>query len=217
VIGIATNQQDNGTALFVPLTTMHAVMTGSPVDANDYWVRTTSHSYTFIDSTTTRVEDTLTTHGYDVSSEVKYVKLANEIAGYRSLTTTLTVVGFLVVFISMAGLASALTGSVLERTREIGILRSIGGRARHIRHMFATETLALAVTGWLIGIPVGYLLDRFLVWLVKDAVNVEVPFTFPLSNLGLVLAGTVVLALLITVMPIRRAVRYRAVDTLRYT
>ena len=35
VIGISTNQQENGTALFVPLTTLHAVLTGMPADAND--------------------------------------------------------------------------------------------------------------------------------------------------------------------------------------
>jgi FtsX-like permease family len=150
------------------------------------------------------MEDTLTTHGYNVSSEVKYVKLANEIASYRSLTTTLAVVGLLIVAISMAGLASALTTSVLERTREIGILRSIGARARHIRRIFATETVALAATGWLIGIPIGYLVDRFLVWLVKTVVNIDVPFTFPLWNLVLALAGTILLALLITLAPIRR-------------
>ena len=106
-----------------------------------------------IDRTTTRIEDTLTTHGYDVSSEIKYVRLANEIASYRTITTTLAVVGFLIVAISMAGLANALTMSVLERTREIGILRSIGARARDIRRIFATETIALAITGWMIAIP----------------------------------------------------------------
>ena len=46
----------------------------------------------------------------------------------------------------MAGLANALTMSVLERTREIGILRSIGARARDIRRIFATETIALATS-----------------------------------------------------------------------
>ena len=55
VIGIATNQQENGTALFVPLTTMHALMTGMPADDNDYWVRTTSHNHALIDATTTRI------------------------------------------------------------------------------------------------------------------------------------------------------------------
>jgi hypothetical protein len=151
VIGISTNQQEGGIALFMPLTTMNALMTGRPADANDYWVQTTSHEHAFIDRATARIEDTLTAHGYDVNSEIVYVRLANEIASYRTLTTTLAVVGLLVVAISMAGLANALIMSVLERTREIGILRSIGARARDIRRIFATETLTLAAAGWLIG------------------------------------------------------------------
>jgi putative ABC transport system permease protein len=216
VIGISTNQQENGTALFVPLTTMHALLPGIPADANDYWVRTTSHDHAFIDRTTTRIEDTLTTHGYDVSSEIKYVKLANEIAKYKALTTTIALLGFLIVAISMAGLANALTMSVLERTREIGILRSIGAHARDIRRIFAAETLTLAITGWLIAIPLGYLFDRSLVWLVKQVTSVEIPLTFPLSDLAPALAGTILLALLITLLPIRRAVRYRPGDALRY-
>ncbi|HMK97656.1 MAG TPA: FtsX-like permease family protein, partial [Acidimicrobiales bacterium] len=180
VIGISSNQQENGLALFVPLTTAHALLPGRPADANDYWVRTTSQSHPFIDRTTSRIEDTLAAHGYDVNSEVAYVKLANEVAGDQAITTTLGVVGFLIVLISMAGLAGALTTSVLERTREIGVLRSIGARARHIRRIFATETIALAAGGWLIGAPVGYVLDRFLVWLVKNVMNMDLPFSFPL-------------------------------------
>ena len=95
MIGISANEQENGTALFVPLTTMHALMTSMPADVNDYWVQTTSHDHAFIDRTTTRIEDTLTTHGYDVNSEIVYVKLADEIASYRTLTTTIAVVGLL--------------------------------------------------------------------------------------------------------------------------
>jgi putative ABC transport system permease protein len=216
VIGISTNQQENGTALFVPLTTVHAVLAGLPADANDYWVQTTSHDHAFIDRTTTRIEDTLTAHGYDVSSEIVYVRLANEIASNRTATTTLAVLGLLIVAISMAGLANALTMSVLERTREIGILRSIGARARDIRRIFAAETLTLAAAGWLTGVPLGYLLDLFLVWLVKQALNLNLTLAFPAWNLALTLAGTVLLALLITLVPIRRAVRLRPGAALRY-
>jgi putative ABC transport system permease protein len=116
----------------------------------------------------------------------------------------------------MVGLANAITMSVIERTREVGILRTIGARARDVRRIFAVESVAIACLGWLIGVPVGYALDRFLVWLVKREVNVEVVFTFPLGNVLLALAGTVVLALLITLLPIRRAVRYRPGAALRY-
>jgi len=217
VIGISPQQQENGTALFVPLTTMHAVLTGMPAAASDFWVQTTSHDHAFIDRTATRIEDTLTTHGYDVDSQITYVQLADEIAGYRTITTTLAVLCLLIVAIGMAGLANALTMSVLERTREIGILRSIGARARDIRRIFAAETLTLAVAGWLIGVPLGYLLDWFLVWMVKHVImNVNLPLAFPPWNLALALAGTIVFALLITLVPIRRAVHLRPGHALRY-
>jgi putative ABC transport system permease protein len=216
VIGISANQQENGTALFVPLTTMHAVLTGMPAGDSDFWVQTTSHDHAFIDRTSTRIEDTLTAHGYDVNSQITYVRLADEIASYRTLTTTLAVVGLLVVAISMAGLANALTMSVLERTREIGILRSIGARARDIRRIFAAETLTLATAGWLIGIPLGYLLDLFLVWLVKKVININLTLAFPPWNLASALAGAILLALLITLVPIRRAARLRPGAALRY-
>jgi hypothetical protein len=131
-------------------------------DPCDYWVVTTSHDHAFVDRTTRRIEDTLIAHGYGVNSEIKYVKLPDEIANYRTLTTTLTAVGFLVIAISMAGLANTLTTRVIERTREIGILRSIGARARDVRRILGTETIALAAAGWLMGVPIGYVLDRFL-------------------------------------------------------
>jgi ABC-type lipoprotein release transport system permease subunit len=126
------------------------------------------------------------------------------------------VLGFLIVAISMAGLANALTMSVLERTREIGILRTIGARARDIRRIFATETIVLATLGWLIGVPVGVLLNMFLVWMTEKIIHVEVPFTYPAWNILLALAGTILLALLITLVPIRRAVRFKPGDALRY-
>lgn len=45
----------------------------------------------------------------------------------------------------MVGLANAITTNVLERTREIGVLRSIGARARDVRGIFTTEGLIGAV------------------------------------------------------------------------
>ena len=120
------------------------------------------------------------------------------------------------VAMSMVGLANAITTSILERTREIGILRCIGARARDVRRIFSTEGLTLALAGWLIGIPLGYVLTRLLVRLIWEVVEVRIPFVFPPWNIALALVGTIVLALLITVLPIRRAVRYRPGDALRY-
>ena len=65
----------------------------------------------------------------------------------RSLPTarsppSITVLGFLIVAMSMVGLANAITMSIIERTREIGILRCVGARARDVRRIFATEGVA---------------------------------------------------------------------------
>ena len=123
---------------------------------------------------TTRLEDTLTAAGYQVATEIEYVDEADNVATNRSITTSIAVLGFLIVAISMVGLANAITMNVIERTREIGILRCVGARARDVRRIFATEGVAIAVGGWLLGIPVGYLLDRFLVWLLREVVNIDV-------------------------------------------
>jgi putative ABC transport system permease protein len=216
VIGIASNQQENGTALYVPLTTMHRLMPNVPPGGGDLWVKTTSHAHPFVDQTAASVDQQLVASGYDIATQIVYVQLANEVANEHVLTTSVLVLGFLIVLISMAGLVNALTMSVLERTREIGILRSIGARARDIRRIFATETVVLAVLGWLIGLPVGLGLDLFLCWMTRRIVRVEVPFTFPAWNVALALVGTILLALLITLLPVRRAVRFRPGDALRY-
>jgi putative ABC transport system permease protein len=126
------------------------------------------------------------------------------------------VFGLLIVAISMVALANAITMSIIERTREIGILRCIGARSRDVRQIFATEGVVLALAGWALGLPIGYALDRFLVWLVWEVVEVRIPFVFPAWNVVLALAGTVALALLIMLLAVRRAVRFRPGDALRY-
>jgi ABC-type antimicrobial peptide transport system permease subunit len=175
-----------------------------------------SHDPAFVDRTTALLEDRLAGLGYEVTSEIRYVAERDEVAANRSLTTSIAVLGFLIVAISMVGLANAITTNVLERTREIGVLRSIGARASDVRRIFTTEGLVLAVVGWLVGIPVGYGLTRLLVWLIWEVVDVRIPVVFPLWNIPIALGGTVVLALGVLYLPVRRAVRFRPGDALRH-
>ena len=74
--------------------------------------------------------------------------------------------------------------SVLERTREIGILRCVGARARDVRRVFATEGLVLALAGWLLGIPFGYAIDRLFGWLVGRIFGFDMPVAFPPWNIA---------------------------------
>lgn len=216
VIGIAANQQEEGTALFAPLTTVRTLL-GAAGEVDAFWIRTTSAEHAAVDRTATRLEDRLAAHGYAIVSEITYVGERDDIAGYRTVTTSIAVFGLLIVAISMVGLANAITMSVLERTREIGILRCLGARARDLRRIFTAEGVTLAIAGWLLGIPLGYLLDRLLVWLLREGANLDIPVRFPASNVVLALVGTVALALAIIWLPVRRAARLRPGDALRYS
>jgi putative ABC transport system permease protein len=215
IVGIADNRQEDGTVLFVPLTTLRSVL-HAPTGVSTYWIKTSSPEHAAVDRTFTRLEDRLNALGYKMGGELTYVEEQNDVADNRTITTTIAVFGLLIVAISMVALANAITMSIIERTREIGILRCIGARARDVRRIFATEGVVLALSGWLLGIPLGYALDRFLIWLVWEVVGVRIEFVFPPWNIVLALLGTVAIALLIMLLPIRRAVRVRPGDAIRY-
>jgi putative ABC transport system permease protein len=215
IIGMVTNQQEDGTVLYVPLTTLRSVL-DQPTGVSTYWIKATSPDEALIDRTTTLLDDRLTALGYDVATEISYVMERDEIAANRTITTTIGVLGFLIVAMSMVGLANAITMSIIERTREIGILRCLGARSRDLRRIFATEGVALALVGWLLGIPLGYVLARLITWLVWEIVGVRLTFVFPFVNIWIALVGTLALGLLVLLLPLRRAVRFRPGDALRY-
>ena len=215
VIGISGNQADNGSVVFMPVTTLQTAL-GSPAAVNSYWITTTSQNQALIDRTTTRIEHTLGAHGSQVATLVNYDAKNKQIAANGQLTSSITVLGLLIVAISMVGLINAITMAVLERTREIGMLRSVGARARDVRRIFATEGLVLAIAGWLLGVPLGYLLARGIGSLAGNAVGLDIAFVFPVSYVLIALIGTVMLALVIMLAPLRRAVHFKPGEAIRY-
>ena len=82
--------------------------------------------------------------------------------------------------------------------------------------IFGTEGLVVAVAGWLLGVPLGYLLARLIGWLAGNAVGLDIAFVFPLGYAAIALAGTVLLALLVMLAPLRRAVRFKPGEAIRY-
>jgi putative ABC transport system permease protein len=215
IVGMTGTQMQNGLLFLAPLSTLRKIL-DSPDTVNGYWVQTTSLDHGLIDRTTTELEDRLAAAGYSIGTNIRYVDQARNVDANRQISSAIGILGFLIVAISMVGLVNAITMNVLERTREIGVLRCIGARARDIRRIFAVEGLTVSLLGWLLGIPVGYALARVLNWLLLEFVKIEFAFTFPPLNVLIALVGTVVLALLLMRIPLRRAVRYKPGEALRY-
>ena len=215
VVGIDGRLMNNGTTIYLPVTTFQNLLGRS--DTNTFWVRTSSQVETDIDRLAADAEDALTAAGVPVRTEIHYVERNANLAANRVLVRVLAVMGVPIVAIGMIGLVNMMTMNVIERTREIGILRCIGARGRDIRRIFRTEALAIALGGWLLSIPLGWLIAKILAWAVTEIFNFgSVPFTFPLWSIPFALVGTVVLAGLVVIAPVRRAARIRPGDALRY-
>ena len=138
-------------------------------------------------------------------------QLQNWIVLYALLYAVAIVVGIA----GALGLANALTASVLERRREIGMLRVMGASGWRIGQVFWSEGLALGGISWLaggiIGLPLAYLFVRAFSQLVMPLDFVIDPAAFVVM-----LGAIVVIATLATIAPSSRAAQIRIADMLRY-
>lgn len=215
IVGIDRSQLENGRAFYVPLRWLQKA-TGWGDATNTLWLSMTKADNRGIDRSTNAVEDALTGAGYRVAPAMLHSLKAENKASNDAILSMIILVGGVVVAIGMVGLINAITMNVIERTREIGILRCVGARARDIRRAFAAESVVQAVLGWVLGIPLGFLLSWGLARLTLTIMELEIATVFDAGTALIVLAATTVLAALIVVGPVRRATRINAGDALRY-
>jgi putative ABC transport system permease protein len=116
---------------------------------------------------------------------------------------------------SALGLINTLTINVLERTREIGVLRAIGATQSQVRRLVVAESLLLAMAGSAIGILAGLTLGYAFTKLVGD-VAYAVDYFFPLAGILFGIAVALILALLASLLPARQAARVKIVQALQY-
>jgi putative ABC transport system permease protein len=116
-----------------------------------------------------------------------------------------TVVGFLAVFMSIYT-------AVLERTREIGILKALGASPRFIAGLLVRETLLLAILGSLAGIVLTYVTQWTIHTFSPASLTQETVYIWwPIA--GLIAIGG---ALLGVIVPVTKALRQDATEALSY-
>jgi putative ABC transport system permease protein len=120
-------------------------------------------------------------------------------------------VWIIVVFVAAVALFNTLTLSVLERRREIGVLRAMGTSRRFTLQMILAEAAAIGVVGGVCGLLFG-LTDQWLYSLVsEDMMNFTV--SFRPSPMALVFTvGALAISLLGSLPPARRAARLNIIE-----
>ena len=124
----------------------------------------------------------------------------------------------LAVFLAVLGLlamAHAAFVGVRRRAHDFSILRALGFRPREVGTSIATEGLALAVGGAVIGIPLGVVCGRFAWQNVASGLGVHVSQRVPAVALAVAIPVAAVVALVASLIPARRATRLRPGEMLR--
>lgn len=118
--------------------------------------------YVVVDNTNdvATVQNTITTY---YGSNVRVISPGQILSSIQSITGSLTVflgsIGAVSLFVATVGIVNTMYVSVMERTREIGILKAIGYRPKQIMGMFLSEAALTGAIGGVTGLMLGYALS----------------------------------------------------------
>ncbi|MDV7391100.1 FtsX-like permease family protein [Arthrospira platensis SPKY1] len=126
------------------------------------------------------------------------------------------VLALIAMIVAFLGISNTLTMNVLERTQEIGMLRSIGVTRRQVLGMILAEAGALGLLGGVLGIVFGLFLSRLFLASMAAMSGYAITFVLPAAR---VVAGLIValgVSHLAALLPARHATQVRILDAIRF-
>jgi putative ABC transport system permease protein len=129
----------------------------------------------------------------------------------------LTVLATIVAVVGGIGLMGTLSISVIERTREIGVMRSIGASSAQIMAMFMLEGILQGVLSWVIAIPISYLAAQPIARrLGQIMLSIDLEYSYDLNAVLSWLILVVLIAGLASLVPARYATQISVRKSLAY-
>lgn len=156
--------------------------------------------------------------GLQTSSPIDTLEQINQL--FKFFNFILAGFGAIGIIVALLGMFNTLTISLLERTKEIGLMVTLGGRRRDMRRLFMLEASILSVIGALMGVLLSYIGGRIVNLIINQNASSRVDETFDIFStpiwLVLALVGfMLVVGLLVAFFPAKRAERINPIDALR--
>jgi putative ABC transport system permease protein len=120
------------------------------------------------------------------------------------------------VLVGGLGIVNTLTMSVLERTREIGVLRALGASRWRVRRTMADESLLISLAGTLAGIVAGLLIGVLWILGMRATTFPGMSMHLPVAMLATIAVLGVVIGVAAAIVPARRAAKLDPLAALRY-
>lgn len=169
-------------------------------------------------------------HTQDVQAQIKAMGLTafslnDALQGAKRafllLDILLGIIGSIALAVSLLGIVNTMVMSILERTREIGIMKAIGGSDRDVRGIFMVEAATIGVLGGICGIALGWGVGRIInfganMYIESQGGTPGNLFSLPWWLIGGALGFALVVSLLAGSYPARRAARLDPIQALRH-
>lgn len=156
------------------------------------------------------IDSEFANHPKPTKTQSEQAARERELQEFMDIRRMLTLMVLATVVVSVFGAANSVSMSVRERTREVGVLRSIGLRKGHILGILIGESLIVALLGGAVGIGLSTLL------LATDrTMGGMIPMSLRSSTIAIAVAVSCLVGLVGAILPAVRATRLSIVDALR--
>jgi putative ABC transport system permease protein len=126
------------------------------------------------------------------------------------LTISVTIIGLITLIGASIGLMNIMLVSVTERTKEVGLIKAIGGKSKMVRQQFLLEAVIISVLGALFGIFLGVLVGNLFSMVLNT--GFVVPWNWVFGGIGI----CTIVGLLAGLYPALKAGRLNPIEALRY-
>ena len=185
---------------------------------NQLDVRLRNHTKTEVEAITTQLKEMYDAKNLAIESSQTLHKLREDSDGEFSLVIQmLLALAVIMAVVGSIGLMGSLSISVVERTREIGVMRAIGARTSTMMAMFMLEGILQGLLSWAIVVPLSFILGQPMAEalgqaLFSGSLNYQYDWTAVLAWLVVIL----LISTLASILPARNATRISVRESLAY-
>ena len=138
-------------------------------------------------------------------------------ASFSILTSVLMVMVILAAAVGSIGLMGTMSMNVVERTREIGVMRAIGASNGDIQAIVIVEGMVIGLISWVCAWALSYPISFMMLRIITAAMLSDpIPLTYTLEGVFVWLGVVVALSALASVLPARSAARLTIREVLAY-
>ncbi len=181
-------------------------------------VVTETHDLKSVSDTARQLKDELDKRGLKVSGWGTIAAERENVAfQFNILVVFLLVMAVLLAAVGGLGLMGTMSINVLERTREIGVIRAIGASNGAVLRLFLVEGMIIGLLSWMLGVVVAYPFSKLMANAIGVAMlRTPLSYVFSVSGALIWLGLVVLISFLATLMPAWRAARLTVRDVLAY-